>query len=48
MAKVAEPGSSVSVKQIHLLLDFEKDGPPVQDLRVARIRYIYNLDHKMS
>ena len=35
MAKVAEPGSSVSVKQIHSLLDFEKDGPPVQDLRVA-------------
>jgi hypothetical protein len=35
MAKVAEPGSTVSVKQVHSLLDFEKDGPPIQDLRVA-------------
>ena len=27
MAKVAQPGGSVSVKQVHSLIDFENDGP---------------------
>jgi len=34
MAKVAQPGGSVSVKQVHSFIDFENDGPPVQSLRV--------------
>ena len=36
MAKVAQPGGSVSVKQVHSLIDFENDGPPVQSLRVDK------------